>query len=1487
MCTSRDKLGQALRLKEGYAACLCVMLGVVPAYSQHSGNTSVGNFQVQAGNAAIAASADPKKVVINLSNNKSVLHWDRLNVPIGATLQFSQPNAQSVVLNRVVSVDPARIDGVMNSNGQVWLLSGSGVLFGPNSQVNVSGLLASTRDISNADFLAGNYSLSGGGAGKVSNLGDISVADGGYVLLVGSEVDNQGRIQAQLGQVKLASGKAFVLDLNGDKLLRFDVTEALTGGDGQAARVSNAGQIVADGGTVQMTARAANGLVAQVVNTGGLLQANSARMVNGQIVLDAGPGGEVVAGGQISTQGLDAGATGGSVTVVGDKITLPSDSRINASGQAGGGTVLVGGDWQGSGGLQQASMVDMQVGAEIKANATLAGDGGKVVLWSDIQKQGGSTSVAGAIQAKGGTNTGAGGNVETSGHVLNISESANVNAAGANGQAGNWLLDPVNITIDTAAAGVIQTALGGSNVMVTTNGAVVNNPFFVDVRDPSYESGTAGDINVNAPITWSNNTLSLHAAGNININSTLTYSSGNTGGLDLHVGYKNAGNPMGTPPDYNVNKYLTFGRDSLGFTGKFNVSSDGHFRLNSNDYQVISDLTQLQNINSNLSGRYALATDINASSSSALNAGAGLVPIGNSGAAFTGSFIGLGHTISGLVINRPTENYVGLFGYTNGAQVSNLGLINASISGRGTVGGISGLVKNGELRNSYLQSSNVTGLGEVGGLVGRVEVDDTNTTKITNSSYAGSVTGTTGGAVGGLLGLVIGGNTNYGDILIQNNYTNVSLSSTSDSVGGFIGNIALYGAVRVNVFDNYSKGSVTGPGGVGGFLGQSDLNACAWGCRQLPGKLNINRNYSTASVTGTNGVGGFGGSLWSSYSDSTFQDNYATGNVTVGAGQTGGGFIGYNQVTQLNSYATGAVTGGSTVGGLIGNNWANLTGLYWSSASSGQANGIGTNSGGSLSISNLNAAQMNKQSNFNGFDFSSASAPWIIYEGYTAPLLKSFLSPLVVSVGLPTVASKVYDGTNSYAGSGTVNYSVLPGASLLGTLGYSTAAKNVGSQQIQVGGLYSDQQGYLISYVNNMGSVNVTAAPLTVNGTTVANKTYDGTTTAALSNGSLVGVIAGDVGKVNLTQAGTFADKNVGTNKVVTASNSIGGAEAGNYTLTQPTGLAADIGQATLTLAAVSDTKTFDTTAASSKIPTVGGLQAGDSVTNRVQKFDSAVVGLRTLSVDNSFVVNDGNSGNNYAVALQTANGAINAAPVATQTVEATASQSVQIAVASATSTLTQLSAEANTTSTTAVMPQKTTTATAVATSSTTGATGTTTTTGTTTSSTPVTAQSGTTTSIQTSNTATTTETASISVSNQAAPTANLNAPNTATAQTQTAAATGTAATEAKPQVTMVSMTALSVNTPTSVGAQTIAAIPTPTAPEDLRDPVLAAVSSFKPPVVLAANSGRAANTRGQNQPVVVPLVQGVLALETVPPKAASQTVDEQRLSGAGNRSRW
>lgn len=1289
MDTTYGWFGQAFRLNEICIACVCVILGAAPVHAQQIGATSVGNFQAQAGSATLAPPADPKQVLINLSNTKSVLQWDRLNVPNGSNLQFAQPNAQSIVLNRVASVDPARIDGGLSSNGQVWILSGAGVLFGPNSKVDVQSLLATTRDMSTADFLAGKYSLGGGGSGKVSNQGELAVADGGYVLLVGSEVDNQGRIQAQLGQVKLASGKAFVLDLNGDKLLRFDVTQALTAGDGQTAKVSNAGQIIADGGSVQMTARAARGLVAQVVNTGGLVQANSARMVNGNIVLDAGSGGEVVAGGQMSAQGLEQGAKGGNVTVVGDKITLSSDSRINVSGQAGGGTVLVGGDWQGRGSLQQATTIDMKAGAEIKANATTLGDGGKVVLWSDVHRDAGSTTVAGTIEAKGGVDGGDGGNVETSGRDLKIAASSQVNSGSPKGLAGQWLLDPVDVTIDAASASVIETALNSNYVLVTTAGSSTpsNVAPFTSVRVG--ESTGNGNIYVNAPMSWNKYVLSLEANGNVYINAPLTigaidntYNPGTFGGLSIRTGYSTPGTNFGT---YDTSKIVSFGMNSNGFLGRvdiqdsFGAARTGFgFRLNDADYTLIKDLAGFQNIASGLSGKYVLSGDLNASGFNA--------PIGNVAGIqyFTGDFIGLGHKITNLAISKPADNYVGLFSI-NAGRISSVGIEAGSVvGGASVVGSLVGINYGGTVINSY-SKANVTGQWDkVGGLVGFSQAS-TQPAIIDGSFASGSVLAVNN--TGGLVGVNLA--SSVADATIRNSYSTGNVSGASNGSGIFLG-----GLVGVNegdignaqITNSYATGSIFTSAGLSGGLVGINANSTSIISDSYATGAVINTSANHAIIN-TGGVGGLVG-----FNDGVIARTYASGNVNSSlntAGEGTGGLIGTNNVngTVVNSYASGVVTGQYLSSGLVGLNNASASAISNSEA--------------------LSAGSKLKQSSYVNFDFSNV---WINYDGRSSPLLRSFLSPLVVTVSAPTIANKFYDGTTSYAGSGTVSYSIVPDNRLLGSLSYSTASSNVGLQQINVGGLYSDQQGYLISYANNMGMVNV-----------IEESVRQSVQIAATSVSSSLSQLSNPLSAFSLP-----------------------------------------------TLASTRMTK------ANNQLSTASTVVTGSTATTGAKTENAAVSGQSAPNVTTQVV-----------------------------------------------------------------------------------------------------------------NTSTTAETANISVSNQPTASTNLNATNTATTQTQTAAATGTAATEAKPQVTMVSMTALNVNTPTLVGAQTIAAIPTPVAPEDQRDPVLAAVSSFKPPVVLSASSGRAPNPKGQNQPVVVPLVQGVLALETLPPKAASQTVDEQRLSGAGNRSRW
>ncbi|MDF3086802.1 two-partner secretion domain-containing protein, partial [Burkholderia sola] len=93
------------------------------------------------------------------------------SVDRGERVAFLQPNSNSVALNRVISNNVSNIDGPIDANGKVFLVNPNGVMFGPGAQINVGGLVASTRNISDADFLAGNYRFSGTSAAAIINQG--------------------------------------------------------------------------------------------------------------------------------------------------------------------------------------------------------------------------------------------------------------------------------------------------------------------------------------------------------------------------------------------------------------------------------------------------------------------------------------------------------------------------------------------------------------------------------------------------------------------------------------------------------------------------------------------------------------------------------------------------------------------------------------------------------------------------------------------------------------------------------------------------------------------------------------------------------------------------------------------------------------------------------------------------------------------------------------------------------------------------------------------------------------------------------------------------------------------------------------------------------------------------------------------------------------------------------------------------------------------
>ena len=137
--------------------------------------------------------------------------------------------------------------------------------------MNVGGLVASTLNITDGDFMAGKYNFTGAGNGTVLNQGSIN-ADGGYVALLGANVGNEGVISARLGTVALAAGNAMTLDVAGDGLLNVTVNQGAVN-----ALVQNGGLIQADGGQVLLTAQAAGTCSQSAVNNTGVIQAQTSR----------------------------------------------------------------------------------------------------------------------------------------------------------------------------------------------------------------------------------------------------------------------------------------------------------------------------------------------------------------------------------------------------------------------------------------------------------------------------------------------------------------------------------------------------------------------------------------------------------------------------------------------------------------------------------------------------------------------------------------------------------------------------------------------------------------------------------------------------------------------------------------------------------------------------------------------------------------------------------------------------------------------------------------------------------------------------------------------------------------------------------------------------------------------------------------------------------------------------------------------------------
>lgn len=206
----------------------------------------------------------------------------------------------------------------------------------------------------------------------------------------------------------------------------------------------------------------------------------------------------------------------------------------------------------------------------------------------------------------------------------------------------------------------------------------------------------------------------------------------------------------------------------------------------------------------------------------------------------------------------------------------------------------------------------------------------------------------------------------------------------------------------------------------------------------------------------------------------------------------------------------------------------------------------------------------------------------------------------VTAMGM-IASSKVYDGTTTASLSGGVLVGVIAtdASNVALTQSGAFADKNVGTgKTVTINNAIAGAEAgnYSLTQTSTTLSADITAKALTVANTSVANKVYDGTTTATLSPGVLVGVITADTNNVTLTQSAAFANKDAGTAKAVNITSTLAGTEANNYSLTQPTGLTADISKAPLTVTAANASKTFGD-ANPALTATVSGFVDGETLT--------------------------------------------------------------------------------------------------------------------------------------------------------------------------------------------------------------------------------------------------------------------------------------------------
>nr|WP_267876978.1 YDG domain-containing protein [Massilia rhizosphaerae] len=1173
-----------------------------------------------------------KTLTIDQGSNKAALDWTGFSIGQGATVNFVQPSAGAVALNRVLGADPSLIQGALNANGHVFLLNPNGVLFSPTARVDVGGLLASTLAMTNDDFLAGRYHLQGTSANGVENRGAIKAAAGGNVALVAARVVNSGDIAADRGNALLGAGSDVVVDFGGPVKLqvRKGALDAL---------VDNGGAIRADGGTVLMTAKSAGELSGSVINNGGIVQARTlATGAQGQILLLGDmQSGTANVGGTLDAS-APSGGNGGAIETSAARVNTLPGLAVNA-GKGGAWlvdpydyTIDAAGATTISNALNQGTSVTVTTQSANAGYGTVSAGSGDITVASPIAKTGGADA---GLTLRADRNIIVNSPITSTSGRLNLTLSS-ANAAGA--------------TTGGVDVGANLLSNGGTILIGGASGSASGGINF------ARNAGTAAPA-----VAVEQNVKVLSSGGNITIN-----------------GKTNLGSNSGSVDGTKGGIYIKSGATILAGSGNLMMTGQSEGGVKEFGIGFEANSNTLTTVGSSPGAGTVLINAVNTSTGNNITSDdrdAGAMGMVNYGSRAQITFQGPSVASWLVYINGAPKPSA----YTQAPQLS--GCLNPYPNCGYLV--VSG-TNNSYLYASYqavdMSTQPIYVLGASGG------------TKVYDGTTA--ATGMTYTAVGGPAGFTAASLTpapvfntssknvgTYGTLTPgATNPRDVASGGTTYAVGYFYnGNYAitpksLAPSAADKVYDGTTTAAVAMGGAIAGdnvtasgtgSFGSKDVGTYAVSISNISLGGSDAGNYTlagnTASATASITPRTVTLNASKTYDGSANFSGVALGNLVAGEDLAASGIAANSANVADARYFSAVTLADGAVGrasnyqlpGLGAAGAANtaaitpkaltLTGLaaadkvYDGTTAAALSGGTlsGLVGGDTLTFSGLTGSFADKSV---GAGKAVTLSGGVLADGtgyasnYTlaAPAgLAASITQKALTVSGIAAADKTYDGTTA----ATVSTA---GAALQGLVAGDTVT-------VSATGTFADADaaaGKTVTLASTHGgadagnyaftdqataSAAITPRALTLTGLGAANKTYDGTTAATLAGGTLAGLVGGET--LNVTGlAGVFADKNVGIGKTVSVSGGAladGTGRAANYSLAVPATVAGAITPRTVIVSGITAAdKVYDGTTAAQLAGTGAaliGAIAGDDV---------------GLAASGAFA--DKNAGNGKTVALST-----------------------------------------------------------------------------------------------------------------------------------------------------------------------------------------------------------------------------------------------------------